>query len=251
MTPWLLPVYGFLPVHREPARARFVGAGSLVEFLPEDFDGAIWGTGSMSGEPHPLPLARVLGVRGEYTRDLIGASGPRIALGDPGLLVSRRMPRPRVRWSVGFVPHGHHRSHAAFMGLARPEYGHHIVNVHQNARSAVREIAACELVVTSSLHGLVTADAYGIPAVWTVLEPALHGGDFKFRDYETGVTPGHTRFVPFGEGSRLADLARGAHTVDSDVIRQRVYELARALQRVPEELGDLQRFPGGILEAMR
>jgi hypothetical protein len=249
MTPWLLPAYGLLPVHREPDRARLAGAGSVIDFLPETFDGVVWGSGSMSGDPHPLPFARVLAVRGELTRELVGADA-HAALGDPGLLVARRAPRPAVRWTVGIVPHGHHRSHAQFLGLARPGEGHHVVDVHQSARSAVHEIAACEAIVTTSLHGLVTADAYGIPAVWTVLDPPLHGGDFKFRDYESAVTPGRTRFVPFGEGIGLADIITHARTVDPDAVGHLAVGLETTLASVPEMLGGLPRFPAGLIAAM-
>src|SRR5690606_29800891 len=105
---------------------------------------------------------------------------------DPGILVARHRPRPPVRWDVAFVPHGHHRSHVPFLSLAEAAgYRVRVVDVHQTAERVVREIAASAAVITTSLHGLVTADAYGIPAAWTTLEPPLEGGDFKFHDYES------------------------------------------------------------------
>jgi hypothetical protein len=38
-------------------------------------------------------------------------------------------------------------------------------------------------VLSSSLHGLIAADALGVPNAWIGLSDALRGGDFKFRDY--------------------------------------------------------------------
>lgn len=250
LTPWLLPEYGVVPVHREPHDARLAAVGSVLEFIPADFDGAVWGSGLMYDAPHPLASARVLAVRGALTHERLGATGAP-ALGDPGLLVSRRLRRPRPRWSIGFVPHGHHRSHRGFLGLADPKAGHRIVDVHQSARAAVGEIAACEVVVTTSLHGLVTADAFGIPALWTVLEPALNGGDFKFRDYESAVSPGRSRFVEFDESIPLHDLVARAQAADPEIVADVCRGLERSLAGLPEALGGSVRFPQGVWRAVR
>ena len=59
LTPWLLPDFGVAPVHRVAGRARLAGVGSILEFFPADWDGAIWGSGLMYGRPHPLPPHRV------------------------------------------------------------------------------------------------------------------------------------------------------------------------------------------------
>jgi hypothetical protein len=246
LTPWLLPAYGVVPVHRMPQHARLVGVGSVLEFLPPEFDGVVWGSGLMSDAPHALPHARVLAVRGVLTRDRIGATGE-TAFGDPGLLVSRRTRRPAPRWEVGFVPHGHHRSHTGFAAVAAATPGSRVVNVHQGARRTVREIAACRLVVTTSLHGLVTADAFGIPAVWTTLDPPLSGGDFKFRDYESVVTPGRTRQVLWQDGIVPAELATAAWSADAETVAHLADGLERAIGRLDDEVRGLRRFPLGAL----
>ncbi|BDZ54899.1 polysaccharide pyruvyl transferase family protein [Agromyces marinus] len=245
LTPWLLPEYGIAPVHRVAAKARLAGVGSILEFLPEDFAGAIWGSGLMYGRPHPLPHAEVLAVRGHLTRELIGAPED-VALGDPGILVARRRERPKARWDVALVPHGHHRSHEPFMSMADSvDLRVHVVNVHQPAARVVREIASAEAVVTTSLHGLVTADAYGIPATWTMLEPPLSGGPFKFHDYESVISPGSSRFTGFDAGRGLAGLLEGASIARRQNVERACDDLERAIARLRDVLPDLPRFPGG------
>ena len=245
LTPWLLPEYGVLPVHRTAGRARLAGVGSILEFLPSDFDGAVWGSGLMYGRAHPLPQAHVLAVRGHLTSELIGAPDD-VALGDPGILVARRSSRPRVRWDVALVPHGHHRQHGPFLALARSVgYRVRVVNVHQPASRVVREIAAADAVVTTSLHGLVTADAYGIPATWTMLEPPLSGGPFKFHDYESVVTPGASRFTAFDPRMSLGELLASATAAPKPTVERVCNDLERSIARLPEVLGELPRFPGG------
>jgi hypothetical protein len=250
LTPWLLPNYGVLPIHRVAARAQLAGVGSILEFLPSDWGGVIWGSGLMSGVPHPLPRARALAVRGHLTRELIGASED-VALGDPGILVARHRPRPEQRWDVALVPHGHHRSHVPFLSLAEtPGYRVRVVDVHQTAERVVREIAASGAVITTSLHGLVTADAYGIPAAWTTLEPPLGGGAFKFHDYESVVTPSASRFVRFRPGMLLAELLLAATAAPRDTVEASCDALEASAVRIPEALGSPGRFPRDVLRLL-
>ncbi|GAA1664199.1 polysaccharide pyruvyl transferase family protein [Microbacterium lacus] len=251
LTPWLLPKYGILPVHRMAARARMSAVGSVIQFLPTDFAGAIWGSGLIRDEERPLPSARVLAVRGPLTRDRIGAAAS-TALGDPGILVSRHVRRPAVRWDVGLVPHGHHRSHSAFLALAATVgLRVRVIDVHQEAATAVRQIAACATVVTTSLHGLVTADAFGIPAVWTSLEPPLEGGDFKFHDYEGALPRTPSRRVTFGAQDLLRDLRERARAADPGDVRTMGDGLVAALAGLEDAIGPLPRLPRGLSGVFR
>lgn len=249
LTPWLLPRYGFAPQYREPRAARLIGVGSLLEFAPPDFTGAIWGTGLMHDRVHPLPAATVLALRGPLTAERIGLR-EEVPFGDPGLLVARHLPRPRSDGRIAVVPHGHHRPHE-LLDRRVHDAGDaaRVVNVHQRARSAVREIAASRAVVTTSLHGLITADSYGIPAVWTTLDPPLGGGDFKFRDYEAAVTPGRTRFRELG--AALDEMLDDVEAPD----RARVIAMSDALEAALARAHGLplgQRpFPSGVLQALR
>lgn len=232
LTPWLLPRYGILPVHRRASVARLAGVGSILEFLPESYDGVILGSGLMEESLHPLPHARALAVRGPLTADLIGVDAP-VAFGDPGLLVARHLRRPRSRWRVGLVPHGHHRGTAESAALiARAGSSAFVVNVHQEAAPAVRQIASCDAVISTSLHGLITADSFGIPALWTTMSPPLSGGDFKFRDYEAAVTPGRSRYVPIEQLLDAADPVAFADVADPRMVESLGDGLEQALTEV-------------------
>ena len=48
----------------------------------------------------------------------------------------------------------------------------------------VDELVSCEMIFSSSLHGLIIADAYNIPNRRVIFGNKLIGGDFKFNDYE-------------------------------------------------------------------
>lgn len=250
LTPWLLPRYGIVPVYRRPFSARLTAVGSILEFLDPGYDGAIWGSGLMEGHPHPLPCAQVLAVRGPLTAERIGA--PPVAWGDPGLLVGRQLARPRIRWRIGIVPHGHHRQHEGLNALARTGGDQvRVIDVHRPAAAVARTIASCELIFSTSLHGLVIADAYGIPAAWTTLTPPLNGGDFKFRDYEAALTPGRTRRLPIDERTTLDDVVRFAWRADAGVVADACRGLEEALSRLSSVVGPLADFPAGVPTALR
>lgn len=248
LTPWLLPHYGIAPLYREPRAARLIGVGSLIEFVPPAFSGAVWGSGLMADVRHPLPDAAVLAVRGPLTAERIGLT-EEVPFGDPGILVSRHLPRPPSDDRIAVVPHGHHRPHAELDRVVRAAGdGARVVNVHQRAAAAVREIAASRAVVTTSLHGLITADSYGIPAVWTTLEPPLGGGDFKFRDYEAALTPGRTRFRPLG-GS-LDGMLEDVEPVDRSAVARIADGLEGALTRMATLPLGQRPYPSGIAGAL-
>jgi hypothetical protein len=233
-------------VHRRPAEARLAGVGSILGSMPPQFDGAIWGSGLMQDRSYPLPRAKVLAVRGHLTRERIGAPDG-VALGDPGLLVARRVQQSAARWDVGLIPHADHRSHAAFQALAETTgLRVRLIDVRRTASRTVREIAACTAVVTTSLHGLVTADAIGIPAVWTTLDPPLSGGDFKFFDYESVITPNTSRHVAFDERMSLPEMLAHAARAPRAAVEAACDALEASISRLPDVLGKLPRFPLGI-----
>jgi hypothetical protein len=250
LTRWLLPRYGIIPMHRPSADARLIAVGSILEALSPDYDGAIWGSGLILDREYPLPHAKVLALRGHLTRERVGADAD-VPLGDPGILVARRLRRPSARWDVGLVPHLDHRSHARFRSLAAtPGVSVRVIDVRRSAPQAVREIAACRAIVSTSLHGLITADSYGIPATWTRLDPELGGGDFKFRDYESVITPGYSRFVPFTVHSSLPEILSHASAAPRATVAAVGDRLEAAIARLPEVLGELHRFPLGVMHVV-
>lgn len=230
LTPWLLRRAGVMPMHSSVARADLVGVGSILEMLPDDFAGSVWGSGLLHGKPLDLPNARFLAVRGELTRDLVRAPDD-VALGDPGILVSRFLKRPAVRWQLGVVPHHMHENDPLWRNVvASSDQRVRIIDVRRGPSAVLRDIARSAVIVSTSLHGLVTADAYGIPAVWSRMEPDLRGGRFKFDDYESVVTPGRSRFVELSGKADLCSAVRHAQALDSSRVTTMQDRLLKALR---------------------
>lgn len=235
LTTLLLRPRGIVPVLSSPADADLVGVGSLVQHLPESFTGTLWGSGLVEDRQIRLPGATCLALRGEWTRDRLG-SPPVDALGDPGLLISDAVRRPGITHDVGVVPHYVHADDAWLRGLidAHPGGGVRVIDVQQSPAHVAREIASCRVIVSTSLHGVITADSLGVPATWVRMPRALAGGDFKFGDHETVVKPAGPRGVDAGEVGSLAELVARAAPADPDAVRRSREGLVRAALRIPE-----------------
>lgn len=61
-----------------------------------------------------------------------------------------------------------------------------------NIEDTIDDILSCEFIISSSLHGLILADAYRIPSAWLIAEKNTGGsrpggGEFKYYDYFASV----------------------------------------------------------------
>jgi hypothetical protein len=143
------------------------------------------GTGAMRRSDKIHPQANWLFARGPHTRNIIlrdGGSCPDF-YGDLGLLLPFLVGRPPSSNRLGIVPH-----YVDFEETRRKYPNHKVINVlNQNPLDVAREIASCEKIISSSLHGIIAAHAYGIPAAWVQLSDKLAGDGVKFEDHYAAV----------------------------------------------------------------
>jgi hypothetical protein len=225
ITPWLLRSYGCSPVSSRPASAELASTGSLLQWLSSDFAGTVLGSGMALDRPHPLVNARIAAVRGARTRDLVDAPAG-VALGDPGLLAVHRSGvhrQPQV--PLGLVPHYYDRDNPVLVRLAaslgRDCRG---IDVRRPPDEVFADVAACETVLASSLHGVVTADALGIPVAWTVVSERVMGGAFKFLDHESALGLPRRQLAVTGSES-VADLRAAARVASGTRVAETVARL--------------------------
>ncbi len=165
---------------------------SLKRRIMKNFKGelTVWSSGFID-EPtvrhKPVRKLRIAALRGERTKQAMERILQRplhVPVGDAGLLFNRLIDRVAgVKYSVGIIPHFNESDDPFFGELAEKIPGAHIISVLGDVRSVLREIASCEVIVSSSLHGLISADAFGIPNLRIRSLGKIKGGDFKFDDY--------------------------------------------------------------------
>jgi glycosyltransferase involved in cell wall biosynthesis len=182
--------------YAEVLQADLVAVGSLLEphFLNgadwDQYSGAIWGAGRMYGDRGRLRLtnAHVAALRGRLTRHLvIHPRAPDVPLGDPVLLVTCLARPVRKRFQLGLVPHQTEYDHPLVRHLADRTPEVTLIDIRSGVQEVLERICQCEFILSSALHGLVAADALGIPNEWLWLDSADHDlrgkPAFKYRDY--------------------------------------------------------------------
>lgn len=235
LTPALLRHYGITPIYFQPHRAQVIAIGSLIEHIKNDYNGIILGTGAIEETTRiRFPKAKVLGVRGKLTQNLLNIKNE-IILGDPGLLVSKLINiRSSKKYKLGIIPHYFDWGNPKIMQL----YNNYpkeitIINVQNEPISVIKNIDECENILSSSLHGLISADSLGVPNRWIHLSPLL-GGDFKFRDYYTVFGIEASPYFLTGDETlnELIDLTQCVPKEKVDFICDRLDETFRGLKQL-------------------
>ncbi|MET0386197.1 MAG: polysaccharide pyruvyl transferase family protein [Polyangiales bacterium] len=176
---------------------RLLTVGSVVQLArPGD---VVWGAGLRSAE-----LANVLShdidvraVRGPLTADAIKA---RLGIdcrvfGDPGLLVPELLGLPRRdRARLQTLPRDPQVLFLSHFADPRvpPRRMRHLRMIGKPGR-ILAAIQASDVVLSSALHGIVLAEALGVPTVWVAgldREPP-----FKFLDYFHGTQRNNPRSI--------------------------------------------------------
>lgn len=179
-------LYGQEPENIADQGNRLLLVGSVAHrMLPGDILAGVGTKGS------PLPALNgtmeIRGVRGPITYDALASAGYDVSTirfqYDPGLLVNELYPAevatPAERGRVAFIPH--YRDRLDY----RPSGRYSIIDIDCEPATLAREIARSELVLTSSLHGLVFAHAIGRPVV---LVASIHDEPIlKYQDYLASV----------------------------------------------------------------
>jgi len=176
-----------------PEGNRVVGSpnlvllGSILEWADEN--SYVCGAGFLSSNGTLLHRpASVQCVRGPLTAQLLESQGIDAPerYGDPGVLAPRLFPATgNAETEIGIVPH-YVDSDVAWLDKCREE-GIRVLDPLSPPHRFFRDLQGCEVILSSSLHGIIFAHAYGKPALWIELSDRVLGNGFKFFDYYSSV----------------------------------------------------------------
>ena len=230
LAPFLLEHFSGVRVEWETvSRSRVASVGSILEHIPPLWDGYILGSGMLHEDSrlqvHQMRsgiTARILALRGPLTARVIPGEYP---LGDPGILADELVGAQPKRWDLGILPHfSDTELTPRFEKLMPPGTVVKVISPGDHPLEVVRQIGSCRRVVTSSLHGMVVADAFGIPRRVEMAKANLSdGGTFKFRDYSASIQ------TPFEVG-KMVEASR----FRVEDAKFAVYDAYRALKRALE-----------------
>lgn len=153
----------------------------------------IWGTGLMFPETQNLTIdpKKILALRGKKTRDILAQSfflSDDLPLGDPGYLVPEILgygttDKKEKKYVLGIIPHyvDYLNPHLQAFIQKNPYYT--LIDVALPAKEFFDALSECENIISSSLHGLIFAEALKIPNLWCEFSNEVAGNGFKFFDW--------------------------------------------------------------------
>lgn len=255
-----------------------VMVGSTLDLFFKMFSkGTVIGTGSIRDRLKVPPGEfNFLGVRGHLTSDLIRTqTGQKVeVLSDLGLLLSKVFPCPdkfdftsSIHFpdtfpdmvsgnitsestfdlsghepDIGYIIHSVDRE--AFF-TQYPELQPYLVNNYTSPETFVNQLTQYKYIVSSSLHGLIFAHAYGIPSVGIKVTDKIIGGEFKYRDYYSSLGydyPGRLNCPTFNSLFEWKDLVQEAWNPSRGLIKQ----LQSNQLSVLSEFASSQTYPGTV-----
>lgn len=220
LQPYILKYYGLTPFYvTSNEKADVLLAGSILQWISSDFSGYIIGTGGIKAK-YTFPKAKVLALRGKLTYQNIGIT-QKCVLGDPGLIMSKIFPEKVEKiYDLGIVPHFTDAENTSFTRLAAYS-GVIIIDVLQSPKMVIRQIKQCRHIVSSSLHGLIIAEAFMIPTLRVVDYNTFYwnDADYKYDDYYSALDMKVATHIMTGQETK-EELIRCATLKPVDKIRE-------------------------------
>ena len=249
---WLLKELFDVDVeHTEIEDCRYLCIGSLLHNLPKKkltfrqklrklLKPAIkvWGTGFIIEAPkgHKALSRRlkIYAVRGKVTQARLkkykGVRFKSKVLGDPGLLVNKLLDQSKIKkkYKLGIIPHYVDKGDP-LLDTIRVENSV-IIDIQQDPKIVLRQIAECENILSSAMHGLIVSDALGIPNARLVISGKLFGGDYKFHDYYSAFGLETPPAVILQPDNQISDISFIKQNYKID--QQQVEEIRKKLIKV-------------------
>lgn len=198
LNPVLFGLFGYNVVKSDRSNCDMVAIGSLMENFfvsphrkTKKKPVIVYGSGFMLDKKQDEYLYRALdvrAVRGYNTLkrlenlDNVKIS-PNVVIADPGLLAVLLLcgEKPTKKYKLGIIPHCVDRDNPLLNKIKCKDSV--VIDITSHPISVMRKIAECENIISSAMHGLIAADAAGVPNIRMVLSDKIIGGDYKFDDY--------------------------------------------------------------------
>ena len=183
--PWILEKMTKQKIVRSEDEGSLASIGSILMYgysSPK----VIWGSGAIS-DYHSSPMLsrhKILAVRGPKSRDRLleeGLACPEV-YGDPSLLLPYLVDGDvEKEYEVSYLPHW------VDLQLLRSNKtiseNYNIIDIRSGIDNVLTEIRKSKRIISSSLHGIIVPEAFGIPSYFTRISTRVTGKFFKFEDY--------------------------------------------------------------------
>lgn len=194
----------------------------------------VWGTGLMFGYDDYSAMkfirpADIRAVRGELTRKVcekITGKNVKCVTADPGILAPFLLDEiPEKKYKIGIIPHFREYEVEEYLEQYK-EIGSKyensiIIDLSEEPTEVLKKIASCETIMSTSLHGLIFADSFGVPSLWCEFTDKVIGNGYKFRDYYSAYGLTAEPFDLHSENLPTVDDIKNNYKVKySDIIKK-------------------------------
>ena len=174
---------------------NYLCIGTLLDAVNYSRESTIvWGTG-VSGQDRLFTIPKeIRSVRGKKSIEFLQQKNmpyPTL-VGDPALILPLfyQPKNKEKKYKLGIIPHVIDLEHPVIKQI-QSENSNEVLIINLSKfdkwTDIIDQICSCESIASSSLHGLITSDTYGVPNCWIELSGKISGGHFKFYDYASSV----------------------------------------------------------------
>lgn len=239
-------LFGIPCVLARKTRSEMIALGSVLQrFSTDSFIAStqkmfypclhVWTTGFIDDRDDTFfkRNVEIYALRGDLSRKrcekILDKSLSDIPLGDGGLLAATLLEkRPVKKYSLGIVPHLVDSKNPTIHKLQEENKGSILIDIAKPPLEVLTQIASCECIASTSLHGLIVSDSLGIPNKWIRVSNKIEGNNFKFNDYYSAF--GLTDIMP----CRLS-------TIDIDTMRSLMEKSVSEYQIKASVVSDIQK----------
>ncbi len=207
-----------------------VGIGSILSFIYHP-SARVWGSGIIS-QKVKINKAQFLAVRGKFTQQRLselGFAAPEI-IGDPALLLPLIFNKGvSKKYRLGIIPHYIHYEELAHKFNQDDVL---VINLLEDVEKVLLQIFSCHKILSTSLHGIIVSQAYGIPSLWCNFNSKdnLGGDNIKFQDYFSSVAIPEYQSIHIDDLEELEELFK--QNEDKTLINTDIKKLQLSLLHV-------------------
>lgn len=224
ISPYIIDKLGHRAIYTPPTEKCLIMSGSILNHAQKKSrilgSGLAWET---DGLTKPRKIHSVRGwLTAKKVKEDIGIKVKRV--GDPALIMPYLYNSIKEKkYKYGVLPH-----YIDLHKVMKKMPDSRVINILEDTESVIDQIAECEHIITSSLHGLIICDAYKIPNVWVKFSNNVLGDGFKFRDY----------FSTTNTKSKAVSM-KGKINFDADyVVRESEIDVAEYFEFIKETLDE-------------
>jgi len=211
--------------------------GSVLSWIPKE-NTIVWGTGLIDGQLPPFDM-KVYAVRGPKTREKLieqGVDCPQV-YGDPALLLPLyyRPSSKKKKYKLGIVPH-YTEYYSTKLDKFKQDPNIIVIKMfdYKHWTDIIDQICSCNMIVSSSLHGLIVSEAYSIPNFWVEIDGPIISDKsrrFKFYDFYSSIEHDDISPFQFEEKTTISDVLNMA-----PMYKKGVYDITGLFKACPWRL---------------